>query len=142
MSREQIEELLREYPKIKSRIRILLANYIPEYSAKAINYDKVQIGKTNQIYNEVEAFVIKKLDSEDELIKLIQKRNIIESALDCLTSKQMQVIRYLYFEEMSYVDTSWEMRCSERTIRNIKDEALQKLEEVGIMEAKRRENGG
>lgn len=136
-NKEAVEQLLYDFPKIKSRIKILLANFIPEYSLKAVNYDRVVISNTNAIYSDIESYVIKKLDDQHELVKLIRKRDIIQSALECLTTKERRIISCKYFENMSDIETAMKFRCSERTIRNIRDEAIEKLEGVGILEAKK-----
>lgn len=132
---KKIEELLREYPTLKSKINIRLITYSTFYSLKAVNYNKDKIGKTNKIYSEVEDFVIRAIGEDSIIWKMIKKRDIITAALECLTEEEYKIVELLYFENKTQIEAGFELKLSESTIRKRKKEILDKLEDVGILKA-------
>ena len=104
--KERIEEELRNYPMLKSRIKIKTNKiaFQEDYSAKAVDYSKIPGGKTNSIYSDVESFVQTKLDRYPDLLELILKKEKIDAALEGLNYKEKRLVRFKYFEGMTAVD--------------------------------------
>src|SRR5690554_3516293 len=134
-NKEKIEELLKNYRSLKSEIRIEIIQKCPEYSLPAIDYSKTGSGETNQIYSEVEEYVIKKRDIELELKRKIKIRDIIKAAIDSLNVEKRRIVEYVYFEKLSLIETSFKMKLSERTIASRKEEIIEELENVGMLKA-------
>lgn len=152
LMKENIEDKLRNYPVLKSKIKIKVNQiaYQEEYTAKAVNYNKIPGGKTNDIYSDIENFVQKKLDNYPELLDMILQKNRIDSALECLNYREHRLVRYKYFEGMTDQEISEKMRQLEKqtfqkhdidcrdystaTIQRMKVEVLDKLQKVGLGE--------
>ncbi|MFW6030875.1 MAG: sigma factor-like helix-turn-helix DNA-binding protein [Halanaerobiales bacterium] len=131
----KIEELLKNYRSLKSEIRIEIIQKCPEYSLPAIDYSKTGSGETNNIYSEVEDYVIRKQDIEIALKKKIKIRDIIKAALDSLNIEKKRIVTYLYFEGISQTETSFRVKISERTISTRKKEIMRELKKAGILTA-------
>jgi DNA-directed RNA polymerase specialized sigma24 family protein len=149
--KERIEKELKNYPLLKSRIKIKTNKiaYQEDYSAKAVDYSKIPGGETNSIYSDVESFVQRKLDRYPDLLELILKKEKIEAALESLNYKEKRLVRYKYFEGMTDNEVSDKMReleiktfkwrndstCKEyssTTIQRMKKKVLKKLQKVGL----------
>jgi len=149
--KDRIEEQLKNYPFLKSKIKITTNKiaYQEDYAAQAIDYSKIPGGKTNSVYSDVEEFVQNKLDKHPELIELIMEKERIDAALECLTYKEKRLVRYKYFEDMTDNEVSDKMRelelktfsirndstirdYSSTTIQRMKKKVLKKLQKVGL----------
>lgn len=139
ITKEKIEELLRSYRSLVSRINIRLISYAPGYSISGIDYDKIRTGKTNEIYSDVESYVMKTFGKDSEVWRMIRKRDIIVAALKALTEDEYYIVRMVYFEGKTYnyvAENIYPDRVvSESTIGKKKKDILCKLEKVGILEA-------
>lgn len=133
--KERIEEELRNYPMLKSRIKIKTNKiaFQEDYSAKAVDYSKIPGGKTNSIYSDVESFVQTKLDRYPDLLELILKKEKIDAALTCLTWRQRKLVELKYFQSFTDYEIVFRMRDHERQIfRNSKGEGLDNYKEYSI----------
>lgn len=134
-NKEKIEELLKNYRKIKHKAKILIITECPEYSLPAIDYSSTGKGESNEIYSKVEDFVVEKDEEESEVRDLIRARDIIKAGIDSLTVEQKRIVGYLYFEGKTQLEAGERVGCSERTIKTRKTEILQGLEDVGMFKA-------
>ena len=136
---QQIEQLLKDYKNIKSRIEIKLISYAPGYAVQGIDYDKIQTGKTNKIYSDVEAYVIKTFGEDSEVWRLIRKRDIIEAALKSLNEEEYYILKMVYFERKKYnyiAENLYKNKIlCESTIGKKKKDILDRLDKAGILEA-------
>ena len=130
---DKIEELLKNYRSIKSNIRTEAISKIPEYSQPAVDYSTMTPGEGNAVFSKVEDYVVKHELVNNQMRKLIKVRDIIKTAYESLTVEQKRIVKYLYFEEMNYVETSFKMKLSERTIVSRKKDILDVLKGAGIM---------
>ena len=130
---EKIEQLLREYPVLKSKLNIkIIQSKNQVYSLPAINYAKVSGGETNAFYSDIEEFVANKDELEGETLELFRKVKAIESGLRCLNRNEYLLIKLYYFKGLPYVEISLEMNRCTTTLQKYKKEALKKLKKVGL----------
>jgi len=134
-NKEKIEELLKNYRKIKHKAKILIITECPEYSLPAIDYSSTGKGESNEIYSKVEDHVVKKDEEESEVRDLIRARDIIKAGIDSLTIEQKRIVGYLYFEGITQIRAGDKVGCSENTIGLRKKEILNHLEDVGMAKA-------
>ena len=149
--KERIEDKLKNYPVLKSKIKIITNKIAHQenYTTQAVDYSKVPGGQTNSIYSDVEDFVQNKLDKYPELLELIMEKEKIDAALESLNYKEKRLVRYKYFEDMTDHEVSDKMRelelqtfsirndstCKEystTTIQRMKKKVLKKLHRVGL----------
>lgn len=135
IEKEQIEQLLRSYKSLVSKININIINTMPDYSLPAINYSNVAVGQTYTINREIENYVIKKVDNNQEFINMIKKRSIIESAYNCLDEEKKSIVNLCYFENKPYVIIAKIKKISESSVYRLREKALESLNENGILEA-------
>lgn len=138
-NQEKIEKLLKNYKANQASIEIRLMSYAPGYSLQAVDYDKVSTGKTNNIYSEVENYVIKTFGKDSKVWRLIHQNKIIEAALNSLSRDEYYIISMIYFEKKPYnyiAENLYKDKIlCESTIGKKKKEILANLEDVGILEA-------
>ena len=154
--KEWIEEELRYYPLLKSKIKIKKNQIAAEedYASKAVDYSQIPGGKTNNISSEVESFIQSKLDKYPEVYELILEKEKIESALNCLTWRQYKLVELKYFQDFSDKEIVFRMIENEKkmfrnskgkimedyreysipTVQRMKLEVLNKLKKVGFCE--------
>ena len=132
--KEFIEEVLKDYPRLRSRVKVLIAGTYTEYSVPAMSFDTPSGGNTHEFYSDVENYIMKKYDDSNYIFNLIRKRDVIKNSLDCLTSQEYKVIKLKYFENMTSVRTGIEMEISASTVKRKRDSAFKKLIEVGMVE--------
>ena len=128
---EKIEELLREYPVLKSKLNIkIIQSENKVYLLPGINYTKVLTGDTNAFYSDIEEFVANKDELEGETLELFRKVKAIESGLRCLTRYEYMVVKLRYFKNMTYINIGLELNRSEKTISTYNKMALLKLQKA------------
>ena len=150
-NKERIENELRNYPLLKSKIKIKTSKiaYQEDYAVKAVNYSRIPGGKTNNIYSDIEEFVQNKLDRYPDLLELLLKKEKVEAAIESLNYKEKKLVRYKYFEgmtdnevsdkmkELEFKTFKWknDLNCKEyssTTIQRMKKNVLKKLQKVGL----------
>ena len=130
---KKIEQLLKEYPVMKSKLNIkLIQNKNREYSLPAYNYAKVSGGETNTIYSDIEEYVAMKDELEGETLDLFRKVKAIESGLKCLNKHEYMTIKLYYFKNYTYVEIELELNRCTTTLQKYKNDALKKLKRADL----------
>ncbi len=133
--KEKIEEILKKYPILKSKLNMKLTNLDNlEIPISAISYSHSKSQKTNDFYSDVENYISDKSDLKEDAKKLYRQVKTIESSLECLSTKEYNIIRFKYFEDLTYVEISFEMERSVTTLQKYKDQALEKLKKTELHE--------
>ncbi|MBM7624769.1 RNA polymerase sigma factor [Sporohalobacter salinus] len=131
--KEVVEDVLRDYPKLKAKIKIRVIQSFEEYSLASIDYQKVAGGTTNNIYSSVEDHLVRKSKKKSEVVKMIAKRDKIEAALKSLPRKQRMVIQYKYFDCLKVEDIAYEMNgIGEATVYRYIEDGISNLIDVEL----------
>ncbi len=132
--KEKIEKLLRNYRSLQSEIEIELNREYPEYSLDSVSFVKTR-GENNSVVSKVEDFVVDKHSLSEGIRKKVQIVQIIKAAFNSLTNKRRKIVRNIYFENEGLKMLAAKSGWSEKTIRRRRDKSLNKLKNVGILEA-------
>ncbi|MFW5988168.1 MAG: RNA polymerase sigma factor [bacterium] len=131
--KDKIEEILKQYPILKSKLIMKGVNTQKlEIPLSAISYKKAKAQKSNEFYSRIEDYIVDTEDIEQEIKDLFKVVKSVETALDCLPKDKYKIVKLIYFEEMNYLDVSFEMKISEKSVRNYRDDALEKLKKTDL----------
>ena len=133
-AKEKVEEVLKEYPLLKSKIKIEKIKSNKDFSLEAMAYDQVGPGKKNEVYSDVEGFTVDKIEAGEKVVELIKKLRIIEEAFNSLNDLEKETIKLIYFRGYKEADAAemCEEPKSRRTIQNYKKSALKKLMKLEV----------
>ena len=138
--RERVENKLRQYPVIKKRIvnisaRIRMREAELEedhgYSLPAVSYSGVGGGNTNRVNQREQDAVVRKLEPDREILRLLNERrkleaerDAIKAGLDVLNDIQSNFVRLRYFRGMQFKGVASKINVSEREAYEIRDEIV------------------
>ena len=130
----KVEEVLKEYPKLKARIKIKLLDLCSSYGLSSVDYQRLAGGERYMKSSKVEQYITSKLEDEAELQRLIIKQDKIDAILDSLPSKQAKVIRLMYFEEFKAPQIHPQIEGIEcdNSVFNYRDRAITRMVELGM----------
>ena len=120
-----IENLLRNYKKNKSRIKILELGMVTDddFTISGVDYSKDKIQTSNM--SDLSDTVIKR---EKELEKLIYEVNVTEALLESLNTKDRYIIEAFYIENIRMNKIAVKLNYYEiKTIWNNKDRIMNYL---------------
>ena len=132
---DKIEKILKNYPLLRSELNMsVISMEYAEIPLDGVDYSKPSVSKTNEIHSDIEQYIENISEIEEETRELMKIVKAIESALDCLYQKELQVIRYKFFEGMTYVEIELKMDRSKSTLQKYKNNAIKKLKKVNLHE--------
>ena len=120
-----IENLLRNYKKNKSRIKILQLGYVTDddFTISGVDYSKDKIQTSNM--SDLSDTVIKR---EKELEKLIYEVSVTEALLESLNTKDRYIIEAFYIENIRMNKIAVKLNYYEiKTVWNNKDRIMNYL---------------
>jgi len=120
-----IENLLRNYKKNKSRIKILNLGMVTDddFTISGVDYSKDKIQTSNM--SDLSDTVIKR---EKELEKLIYEVNVTEALLESLNTKDRYIIEAFYIENIRMNKIAVKLNYYEiKTVWNNKDRIMNYL---------------
>ena len=123
-----IENLLRNYKKNKSRIKILELGIVTDddFTVGAIDYSKDKIQTSNK--NDLSDLIVKR---EKELDKLKYEVAVAEALLESLNAKDRYIIEAFYIENIRMNKIAVKLNYYEiKTVWNNKDRIMNSLTEL------------
>ena len=123
-----VENLLRNYKKNKSRIKILELGMVTDddYTIGAIDYSKDKIQTSNK--SDLSDLVIKR---ERELEQLRYEVNITEALLESLNNKDRYIVEAFYIENIRINKIAVKLNYYEnKSVWNNKDRIISSLMEI------------
>lgn len=140
IQKEKIEDILYNFPALNSRLNDLIIKLGQvDYHIKAITYDGIKTGKTNNIASEVESYVINKWDCP-ELVELRKRRDkTVNILVGCLTKVEYNFVVDRYFDMLKFPEiiekrkNEWEIY-STVTLSRWRNKILEKLFKGGILD--------
>ena len=135
--KEKIEEMLTKYPYLKNKINTLNKIAGQDISViKGMDYSQPTVGKTNNIYQEIEEYITNIVGSQQILDDLIMLVTCIEESMKMLTVNERYIIKCKYNfngEELTEYEIVGELGYSSRTTiyrKHIK--AIEKIKDNGL----------
>ena len=123
-----IENLLRNYKKNKSRIKILELGIVTDddFTISAIDYSKEKIQTSNN--NDLSDLIVKR---EKELDKLKYEASLTDALLESLNSKDRYIVEAFYIENMRINKIAVKLNYYEnKSVWNNKDRIINSLMEI------------
>ena len=134
--REKIKEMLTEYPFLKNKINTLDKIAGKEHSIRELAYSHPAGGKINNIYQEIEEYIINTVGSQQALKDLIMLVNCIEESMKMLTDNERYITICKYnwnSEELTNGEIKDELGYSSKSsITYNHNKAIDKIKDSGL----------
>ena len=135
--KQKIEETLTKYPYLKNKINTLNKIAGQDISViKGMDYSQPTVGKTNNIYQEIEEYITNIVGSQQILDDLIMLVTCIEESMKMLTVNERYIIKCKYNfngEELTDAEIMAELGyLSNKTIYNKLNKAMDKIKDNGL----------
>jgi len=124
MTDKQIEDILKDYPVIKSMAKIQQENLLNLFPSTTATWSDMPSGHTTS--NTTMQIAIKRLEKPLE----VQQARVIEIACESLTVEQKELVELYYFGRFRKYDVMSKLHLSEKAFRNCRRELLNNIGRV------------
>ena len=109
---EYVTRILKNYKKYKTRVKVIEKGLYTDDDCilSAMNYDSVRVQTSNlsNLDNNI-------LSREEEKERLIKYVNTVDTILESLNSKDLEIIRDIYFERLKFIDIAYKNNWNDKS---------------------------